>query len=130
MSDGPIIRVKSKTLRVAFDPFLELDAYQDEALRTAGGRNDVVSMRIYSALGLAGETGEYVDRIKKEHFHAHEPDRKANAKELGDVLWYLAIAAHANGFRLSEVAKMNIEKLRARYPAGFDPERSRMRGET
>lgn len=46
------------------------------------------------------------------------------AMELGDVCWYLALAADAIGFDLESVMQMNLEKLRARYPDGFDPERS------
>lgn len=46
------------------------------------------------------------------------------AKELGDVAWYLAISAEAIGYDLETIFQMNIDKLRARYPDGFDAEHS------
>ena len=42
------------------------------------------------------------------------------AKELGDVAWYLAISADAIGYDLETIMQMNINKLIARYPDGFD----------
>ena len=42
------------------------------------------------------------------------------AKELGDVSWYLALTAYAIGYDLEDIFRMNIEKLKARYPDGFD----------
>ena len=49
------------------------------------------------------------------------------AKELGDAAWYLAVSADALGYPLERVLRMNLDKLRARYPDGFDPGRSRER---
>ncbi len=46
------------------------------------------------------------------------------AKELGDVAWYLALTAYAIGYDLEDILRMNIEKLRARYPDGFDADHS------
>lgn len=71
------------------------------------------------ALGLAGESGEVAELVKK-HVHHHKPlDQAALVKELGDVLWYLAFLCEANGTTLEEVANANAAKLRARFPAGF-----------
>lgn len=83
------------------------------------------------AMGLAGEAGEVVDAIKKELFHGHEHDttRQIVKKELGDALHYLSGLATLYGFTLEEIAKANINKLKERYPDGFDPERSRNRKE-
>ena len=72
-----------------------------------------------AALGLPGEAGEVADIIKKVYFQGHTIDREHIAKELGDVAWYLALAADALGFTLEEVFQMNIDKLAARYPDGF-----------
>ena len=55
--------------------------------------------------------------------------RTAN-KELGDVLWYVAVTADAYGLDLDDIAEANIAKLKARYPEGFDTARSRNRPET
>jgi NTP pyrophosphatase (non-canonical NTP hydrolase) len=95
---------------------MTLNEYQTETLRTAGSAD-----RIMTALGLAGETGEYVELVKKWAFHGRELSRDEAAAELGDVLWYASVAAHANGLTLEEVATRNVAKLRARYPGGFEP---------
>ena len=65
--------------------------------------------------------------MKKATFQGHTLDPDHIAKELGDVAWYLAISAHAIGYGLDEIFQMNIDKLRARYPDGFDQERSQHR---
>ncbi len=103
-----------------------LNAYQLEAARTANGSDE--SRQVYGALGVAGEAGEVADLIKKQHFHGHDADRGAVARELGDVLWYVSLLAGAYGYTLEEIAQINIEKLHQRYPDGFDMARSRERG--
>ena len=75
-------------------------------------------------MGLNGEAGEAIDIVKKYLFHGHELDKIHLAKELGDVAWYLAVTADVIGYSLEDILKMNIDKLRKRYPEGFDPERS------
>ena len=97
--------------------------YQKQAMRTAGDMNPL-DMLLNGVMGLAGESGECVDLVKKKLFQGHALDDKRLAKELGDVAWYLAVAAAAIGYTLDDIFLMNIEKLRARYPDGFDPERS------
>jgi NTP pyrophosphatase (non-canonical NTP hydrolase) len=103
---------------------MELNQYQQLALRTAGHREDAQKTLTNTALGLAGESGEVADLIKKALFHGHPLDREALYKELGDVLWYLAVMADALGYNLGEIAQANVDKLRARYPEGFSEERS------
>lgn len=103
--------------------------YQKEALRTE--RNtlwheiDENKIRLMNGLmGLNGEAGEAIDILKKYLYQGHYFDREHLAKELGDVAWYLAVSADALGYSLEEILKMNVEKLRARYPYGFEAERS------
>lgn len=74
-------------------------------------------------LGLAGEAGETLDMIKKWIFHEKDLDRDHLKKELGDVMWYMAMICYSFGFDLDEILQMNIDKLKARYPEGFDTER-------
>lgn len=105
------------------------DAYQAEARRTAGKLGEDPKSIAVLALGVAGEAGEVADLIKKHVGHGHVLDREKLVKELGDVLWYVAMLADVIGFKLSNIARMNVEKLRARYPDGFDPERSKNRGD-
>ena len=98
--------------------------YQLAALRTAGPLTTQRDQLICGALGLTGEAGETADLVKKHLFQGHELDRAKVIKELGDVLWYLVLLANAVDSSLDEVAAANLAKLRARYPDGFDPERS------
>ncbi len=80
--------------------------------------------QIIWSLGLAGEAGEFADMMKKVHGHGHTLDKEKAAKELGDVLWYLSVLADSIGFKLSEIAEKNVQKLKARYPNGFTIEDS------
>lgn len=101
-----------------------LNRYQWEALRTAASYPSGKERKTILALGLAGETGEFIDLIKKELGHGHAEDGDRVGVELGDILWYIANLADAYGLSLSEIATTNIEKLRMRYPDGFSTERS------
>ena len=92
--------------------------YQELTRRTANRSDPEVVLNF--ALGLAGETGELLELIKKARFH-RKPFRIDDAKkEAGDVLWYLAALIDALGFDMEDVAKTNIEKLRQRYPNKFE----------
>ena len=107
----------------------DFDEYQELALRTASASSlqDNGTMLNAAALGLAGESGEIADLIKKIMFHGHPLDdatRDKIAKEIGDILWYCAMGAQGIGVGLGEIARMNVEKLKKRYPEGFSTERS------
>ena len=107
----------------------EFDEYQELALRTASPESlvDERTMLNAAALGLNGEAGEIADHVKKVLFHGHpldEATRDKIAKEIGDILWYCAIGSRGIGVPLSEIARMNVEKLKRRYPEGFSSERS------
>ena len=106
---------------------LSLDDYQGLAERTSGAGKDGERRQIIAALGLAGEAGEFANMIKKLTAHGHNIPSEELAEELGDVLWYLSEAASACGLSLNQIAIMNVEKLRERYPDGFSEERSRNR---
>ena len=71
-------------------------------------------------LGLSGESGETLDMIKKFVFHEKELDEEHLKKELGDVMWYVAMICESVGFDLDDVMQTNVDKLKARYPEGFD----------
>ena len=96
-----------------------LNEYQADAMRTAG-QSDLVC----AALGLAGESGEFADAIKKFRYHGHQLDYAHLIEEVGDVLWYCALAARELGVTLEDVANENVLKLQRRYPGGFSVERS------
>ena len=73
-----------------------------------------------ACLGLSGEVGELTDMVKKWVFHEKELDETHLKKELGDVMWYVAMMCQSMGWELDDVLQMNIDKLIARYPEGFD----------
>ena len=107
---------------------MTINEYQNEAMRTASGVNyENHGMLINAALGLCGESGEVADIIKKATFQGHELDVVHVAKELGDVAWYLAVGARAIGYDLETIMQMNVDKLCARYPDGFDTDKSQHR---
>lgn len=94
--------------------------YQVEALRTAGDNPDLLN----GILGLCGEAGECAEVIKKNMFQGHNFDAHHLASELGDVAWYLAVSAFSLGYTLESVFRINITKLRKRYPEGFSVDHS------
>jgi NTP pyrophosphatase (non-canonical NTP hydrolase) len=108
---------------------MDLTTYQQLAARTLGRDRTHEQQLANAALGLTGEAGETAELIKKHLFHATPLDRDAMVKELGDCLWYIAAFATVLDIQMAEIAERNIEKLRKRYPEGFDPERSRNREE-
>ena len=71
-------------------------------------------------MGLAGEVGEFTELIKKWLFHSKTIDLNHAKKELGDVLWYVAMVADTMGWSLEEIMQTNIKKLENRYPIKFD----------
>ena len=101
------------------------DDYQRAALRTAqADRLSADELLLNGVMGLCGEAGECIDIVKKARFQGHELNAEKLAEELGDVAWYLAVAAHGLGIPLSAILEGNVEKLMKRYPGGFDKARS------
>jgi len=107
---------------------MNMSEYRALAQRTSNTSN--ASYKIENAvLGLNGEAGEVADVWKKYLFQGHELDREKMIDEAGDVLWYLAEMAEGLGITLTDIARHNIDKLKRRYPDGFDPFRSMNRTE-
>ena len=84
-------------------------------------------MAIWEAIGLAGEAGEVADHIKKGVFHRHGIDLEKISKELGDTLWYVAALCTTLELDMSAIMQANIEKLKIRYPNGYNSEDSKRR---
>lgn len=106
---------------------MRLNQYQRDAARTSDVTKKKPLRAMIAGLGLAGETGEVVEHIKKWVGHGHDLDVDRVTKELGDVLWYVAELATILEVNLETVARENIRKLEARYPKGFNPIDSIMR---
>ena len=103
--------------------------YQMAAMRTAGYYERDYDKLRNAAYGLNGEAGEVIDLLKKHEFQGHDLDRDKVFEELGDVLWYVALACDALDASMDSLMEYNIYKLWKRYPDGFDPERSKNRSD-
>ena len=100
---------------------MEFKEYQQQSRKTAV--YPVIGQGfVYPALGLAGESGEVVEKIKKifrdQQGTVGDEQRQAVAKELGDVLWYLAQLATELDLDLNQVAQDNLDKLLSRQQRG------------
>ena len=99
----------------------EFDAYQHRAREFALYHGKLPPL-IYPALGLSGEVGEVLEKVKKIYRDGDgtitADQRLSLVKELSDVLWYLAATAGDLGFTLSDIATINLNKLTARKEAG------------
>lgn len=104
---------------------MEMREYQERALTTVK-YPDVGNNFVYPTLGLVGEAGEVADKIKKfmrddgvmTPRELSEDQRQALAKEIGDVLWYVAQLSTECGLSLETIAEMNIAKLSSRRERG------------
>lgn len=116
--------------------------YQQLAMRTNDKKNTLrlteamynnravsVAQLLNGVLGLTGEAGEVSDLVKKGIFHEKGINLEHLKKELGDCAWYLAMICDACGFTLDDVMQTNIDKLKERYPEGFDTYRANNRAE-
>lgn len=94
---------------------MNVNEYQRLAMRTSTDDCDLINV----AFGLAGETGEVIDLIKKHIYQGHDLSKQDLKLELGDICWYVALACKLSGLTLSQVLQANIDKLVKRYPNGF-----------
>jgi len=101
---------------------MQFNDYQAQALKTAiyPDRGNNI---LYPTLGLCGEAGEVAELIKKmvrDDEGVMTPERRLKLqKELGDVLWYVAVVAQEACISLESVAKVNLDKLSARKELGL-----------
>lgn len=103
---------------------MTINEYQKLAMTTLNPALSEKDVLINGVMGLCGESGEAIDIVKKWLAQGHELDKEKLAKELGDICWYLAETATALDLSLEDIMAANIEKLKKRYPEGFDTERS------
>lgn len=97
--------------------------YQRLAERTIN-KNLTQGGQVQHALhGMVGEIGE-LHSLYQKIYQGHSFDEVHAKKELGDLLWFIAEYCTANGWELEEVMQMNIDKLKARFPEGFEAEKS------
>lgn len=106
--------------------------YQSLALRTESHSLPLVgdphdSRLLHAGIGLATEAGEFLDPLKKFLFYGKSVDKTNLKEEIGDMLWYIAIACDALDTTISLEMERNIHKLRTRYPEKFTEEQANER---
>ena len=106
---------------------MKVNEYQELAMATLNPELNKKDVLINSVMGLCGESGEAIDIVKKWLAQGHELDKERLTKELGDIAWYLAEAATALDLPLEQILQANIDKLKKRYPDGFEIKRSIVR---
>ena len=103
--------------------------YQLLAARTVSRDLKLREIELHALHGMVGEIGEIHSLYQKTYQGHGEVDDAHLMKEVGDLLWFTAELITAKGWTIEEVMKLNIEKLRKRYPEGFDAEHSLNRAE-
>ena len=99
--------------------------YVDLALRTEANpqrRLSITSLRtrlLHASMGLCTEAGEFQSILKRSTFYYADLNKTELLEELGDILWYVALACDVMDVSLDEVMSKNIRKLRFRYPEVF-----------
>lgn len=94
--------------------------YQKLAMRTCKKYGRIEDAIVNVGLGLAGESGEVAEILKKNLVGAKPIDKEHLKEELGDILWYIAEACYVFDIDMLSIAQGNIEKLKKRFPNGFD----------
>lgn len=110
-------------------PFIqEANEYQAFAMRTLSADYPSICARmiagkipdlLHASEGITTESGEFTDVLKKHIFYGKPLDVENMREEIGDLLWYIAIAAEALETSLSQLMTDNIRKLAKRYPGQF-----------
>ncbi len=101
---------------------MTFDEYQKQALTTAISNPDPLMDKTIWAMGISGEAGEVLEKWKKivayKKGEISSADQTEIKKELGDVVWYIAVFANSLGLNLDEVIKLNLQKLADRKKRG------------
>jgi NTP pyrophosphatase (non-canonical NTP hydrolase) len=133
MSNIDLNRYTEFVRDVTSDNSNKLDALTIQMRNLDGEFGVNISLLLTAGVGLASETGEFNEIIKKMLFQGKpltEENRFHMMRELGDIIWYWTNACRALGYDPNEVIAENVRKLEARYPGGkFDAHYSENRKE-
>ena len=102
--------------------------YQALAARTINHNSTAYDQVCHALHGIASESGE-IHALHQKKYQGHNFNFAQEKSEVGDLLWFIAELCTARGWKLEDVMRENIDKLRARYPDGFDPDKSLHRKE-
>lgn len=101
---------------------MTFEEYQKQALKTVISEGNEFNDLLHWVLGVNGEAGEIAEKVKKiirdKGGKVSEADKKELGKEIGDVLWYLAVFAHHLGINFDDIAQANLKKLADRQKRG------------
>lgn len=92
--------------------------YQELAARTINTDLYAEEWEMHALHGMVGEIGE-IHSIYQKMYQGHAADDEHIKKELGDLLWFIAEYCFAKEWNLDDIMRMNINKLKERYPDGF-----------
>lgn len=97
---------------------MTFNEYQKTALTTAVNDYEPLMEKTIWVMGIAGEAGEVVEKWKKivayKNGEMTDEDLQLFKKELGDVVWYIAVLANSLGLTFEEIMQLNVEKLKDR----------------
>lgn len=102
---------------------MNFDNYQIDAARTINPDLTNQETRHHALFEIASEVGE-IHAIFQKELQGHPVDLENLHEEIGDLLWGIAELCTAFGLSMSDIAYCNLEKLKKRYPNGFEAERS------
>lgn len=101
---------------------MTFEEYQRQALTTAHHHPDPLMDQTIWAMGVSGEAGEVIEKWKKivayKDGKVSADDKAELAKEMGDVIWYVAVLAHSLGLSLEDIMQKNVQKLTDRNKRG------------
>ena len=107
---------------------MRANEYQELAARTINHDLNNQVIEEHALFGMAGEVGE-IHSLYQKVYQGHLFDEEHAKSELGDLLWFIAEYCTAMGWTLEDVMTKNIQKLNARYPKGFECNKSLNREE-
>lgn len=97
--------------------------YQKLAARTINKDLSESQVEMHALHGMVGEIGE-IHSLYQKVYQGHGQEEAHLKKECGDLLWFIAEYCTANGWELEEIMQLNIDKLKARFPEGFEADKS------
>lgn len=107
---------------------MTLQEYQNAAARTINKELMCYEIESHALHGMVSEIGE-LHGLYQKVYQGHEAAPVHLKKELGDLLWFIAEYCTSMDWDLDEIAQLNIDKLKARYPEGFAEDKSLHRKE-
>ena len=106
---------------------MNLKEYQKLCKKTAKKSNKDLELCNWG-LGISGEAGDVASCIKKLVFHKNKDIKEGIKENVGDMLWYTAMLCNSLGWNMEDILNENIEKLKKRYPKGFDIKKAQRKG--